>query len=121
MERYGAFVKKLNDAEIAAKSVEISKSLTGMTGGFVGYDLGVTQTIGDSARLAVSIRNRSDKMTREMLAGISSALKIDIRLAESKVVPIYEMHGWITVRREGGRILSLTENIPQTEDILSTL
>ena len=113
--------KKLNEAQITAKCVEVGKCLIGVAPGLVTMDLGVSQTIGDAARFAVSIRNRADLLQRESLAGISTALKIDFRIAESKILPLYETLGWVTIKHSGSRIDSITENIPPTQDILSVL
>jgi len=60
-------------------------------------------------------------MPRDLLAGISTALKIDYRIAESRILPIYEELGWVDVKRTGGRIDTISEHIPPTEDVLSTL
>ena len=111
----------MNDAQIATKCVELGKCLIGTSAGLVTYDLGTTQTTGDAARFAVSIRNRADVLPRESLAGISSALKIDFRVVEGKIIPIYESLGWIGVKRKGLRIESISENIPPTQDVLSNL
>lgn len=111
----------MDDAQIAARCVEISKCLVGTQSGLVTYDLGTNQTTGDAARLAVSIRSRSDKLSREMLAGLSSALKIDFRVAESKIVPMFEEFGWATVKREGNKIVRVVETIPPTQDVLGKL
>ena len=112
---------KLDDAQITARCVEISKCLVGTQSGLVNYDLGTNQTTGDSARLAVSIRNRSDKLSRELLAGLASALKIDFRVAESKIIPMFDDFGWTKTKRDGRRMVSLTETIPPTQDVLGTL
>lgn len=113
--------KKLNDAQITTKCVELGKCLIGTSAGLVNYDMGITQTTGDAARFAVSIRNRADLLPRESLAGISSALKVDFRVVEGKIIPLYETLGWIEMRKNGSRIESISENIPPTQDVLSTL
>ncbi len=113
--------EKLNNAQITARCVEISKCLTGTTGGLIDYYLGDTQTTGDSARLAVSIRNRSEKLSSESLAAICTALKIDFRVAEGKIIPLYDSLGWVDLRKTGNRIESLTDIIPPTEDVLRVL
>jgi hypothetical protein len=114
-------LRKLNDAEKAAKCVEISKCLIGFQSGLINLDLGNTQTIGDAARLAVRIRGQTDDISRDLLAGISTALKVDFRIAESKILPIYEELGWVDVKWSGKKAEQITEKIPPTEDILSKL
>jgi hypothetical protein len=115
-------MKKLNDAQITAKSVEISKCLVNTSPALVNYDLGITQSIGDAARLAVSIKRLQDRIQRSTIAGVSSALKIDFRIAESKIIPLYEALGWITdLRKTGNKVDSFIEQIPPPEDILSLL
>ena len=101
--------------------MEISKCLIGTQSGLVNFDLGTSQTAGDAARLAVSLRSRSDSLSREMLAGLSTALKVDFRVAESKIIPLFEDFGWVESIRSGSRITSLTETIPPTQDVLGTL
>jgi len=112
-------LRKLNNAEITAKCVEISKCLIDLHGGMVQFDLNDTQTIGDTTRLAVSIRNRSEVIPREVFAGISSAVKVSY--PEARILPILEQLNWVDVKRTGSKIESITEKIPPTEDVLSTL
>lgn len=113
--------RRLDDAQITAKSVEISKCLSGTSPSLVGYDFGETLTTGDAARLAVSIRNRGDEITRDKLAAISTALKIDIRVVEGKILPLYESFNWVDIKRSGTKVSGISENIPPTSDILATL
>ena len=101
--------------------MEISKCLSGISPSLVGYDFGETLTTGDAARLAVSIRNRGDEITRATLAAISTALKIDIRVVEGKILPLYESLDWVDIKKSGTKVSGISENIPPTSDILSTL
>ena len=110
----------LDESKITSKCVEISKSLLNTSPGFVGYDLGVSRCIGDVARVAVSIR-QAGEISREKFAGISTALKIDFRLAESDILSKLEELSWIELRKQGKKIVRVDEQIPPTEDILSTL
>lgn len=114
-------MKKLDPAQITAKSVEISKCLLNTQAGMVTLDLGDTRTIGDAARLAVSIKQLRERMKRETFAAVSSALKIDFRLAQSELLPLFEKLDWAEVKWKGSHVESLIERIPPTEDILSTL
>jgi hypothetical protein len=118
---WGEDLKRLNEAQITAKSVEISKCLINTATGLISYDLGTTQSIGDAARLAVGIRHYRDKIERETLAAVSSALKIDFRVVEAKILPMLEELDWIEVRRSGNRVSTVSEKIPPTVDILTTL
>lgn len=83
-------MKKLNKAQITAKCVEISKCLISTAPGLVLHDLDATLTVGDATRLAVAIRNHSEPIGKETLAGVSSALKIDSRIVESVYVPMWK-------------------------------
>ncbi|MFA4956674.1 MAG: hypothetical protein WC556_06840 [Candidatus Methanoperedens sp.] len=114
-------MKKLNKAQITAKSVEISKCLINTSPGLVDYDLGVTRRIGDAARLAVAIRCHAEPINRQNLAGVSSSLKMDFRNVESDFIPMFEKLDWIEVKQDGNRIGTITEKIPPAADILSTL
>lgn len=107
----------LNDAQITAKCVEISKCLVDTKSGFVDFDLRNSCGIGDAARLAVSIR-LAGEIDEETLAGISAALKLDFRLVRSEILSTYEGLGWASVNKKN-RII--TEHIPPTEDIISQL
>ncbi len=112
----------LNPAQITAKCVEVSKCLLNATGGLLYYDLGVTKDIGDAARLAVSIKQLQDRLEQKTLAGISAALKIDFRIVESKIIPLFQDLNWVSdVRLDNKRLSSFIEQIPPTQDILSTL
>jgi len=111
---------KLNDAQVAAKCVEISKSLLNTQVGLVNYDLWVSRSVGDATRFAVSIRQVGE-IEPNTLAAISAALKIDFRITKSEILPLFEDFGWIAVRRKGKTIKKIDEKIPPMEDVLSTL
>src|SRR5437867_1653431 len=115
-------MRKLSDAEITAKSVEINKCLINSApGSIINYDLGVTQTIGDAATLAISLKQRKQDVNKDVLGAICSALKIDFRVAESRILPKFETLGWGKILWNNGRLQSLTEKMPPTQDILGTL
>src|SRR5437660_1737380 len=111
----------LDDAQITAKSVEIGKCLLNAPAGPVKYDLETTLRIADAARLAVSIKNVRDKLSKEAIAGISSALKIDFRIANAEILPLFETLGWARIDWKGKHVESVVEQIPPTEDVLSKL
>jgi hypothetical protein len=111
---------KLNDAQITAKCVELSKCLVNTGAGFVNYDLRNTRAIGDAARIAVSIR-LAGELSEETFAGISTALKVDYRLTRSEMLPLFENLGWVETKKKNNIIQRITEHIPPTEDILSKL
>jgi hypothetical protein len=111
----------LNDAEITAKSVEVGKCLLNTQAGLVKYDLETTLRVADAARLAVSIKNVREKISKEAIAGITSALKIDFRIANAEILPLFESLGWARLDHKGKHIVSVTEQIPPTEDVLSVL
>ena len=111
---------RLNDAQVTAKCVELSKCLVNTSAGLINLDLQESRTIGDAARIAVSIR-QSDELDKKTFAGISTALKIDYRLAESGILNIFELLDWIEVKKRGRVITKIIEQIPPTEDILSEL
>ncbi len=112
---------RLDDADVASKAVEISKCLVGAAPGMYTHDLGVTRGIGDAARLAASIRRRGGTMNRETLAAVSTALKIDSRLTETDILPLFEGLGWGELKWKGARLEGFIERVPPGEDILSTL
>lgn len=112
---------KVDDANITSKAVEISKCLVGAAPGMYTHDLGVTREIGDAARLAASIRRRGGTMTRETLAAVSTALKIDSRLTETDLLPLFEGLGWGELKKKGVKVEGFIERVPPAEDILSTL
>jgi hypothetical protein len=114
-------LKILDNAQITSKAVEISKSLVGTAPGMFTHDLGVTGTIGDAARLALTIRQRGVEISRETLAAVSAALKIDSRLTESDLVPLFEDLGWWEVKRRGTKLLGVVERVPPVEDVLGIL
>jgi len=111
---------ELNDAQITAKCVELSKCLVNIGAGLINFDLSNSRTIGDVARVAVSIR-RAGELDEETFAAISTALKVDHRLARSEILDIFEGLGWAEVKRKGRVISKILEEIPPTEDILSKL
>jgi hypothetical protein len=111
---------RLNDAQITAKCVELSKCLVNIGAGLIDYDLGNSRTIGDAARIAVSIK-RAGELEPEVFAAISTALKVNYRLARSEILGIFEEFGWVDVKRKGEVISKIIEEIPPTEDILSKL
>ena len=111
---------KLNDAQITAKCVELSKCLVNVGAGLIEYDLGNSRTIGDAARVAVSIK-RAGELDPETFAAISTALKVNYRLARSEILGIFEELGWVDVKRKGGVVAKIVEQIPPAEDILSKL
>jgi hypothetical protein len=113
-------VVKLNDAQITAKCVELSKSLVNVGAGLIDYDLGNSRTIGDAARVAVSIK-RAGELDPETFAAISTALKVNYRLARSEILGLFEELGWADVKRKGGVVAKIVEQIPPAEDILSKL
>jgi hypothetical protein len=112
---------KLNNAQIASKCVEVSKCLVNTGVGLVNYDLATTRSLGDAARLAVSIKRVQDPIPREMLGAITAALKIDFRVGEAELLPLLEQLNWIRASRKGKSIESIRETLPPVEDILSTL
>ncbi len=85
------------------------------------HDLGVTREIGDAARLAASIRRRGGTMNRETIAAVSTALKIDSRLTETALLPLFENLGWGEVKTKGSKLEGFIERVPPGEDILSSL
>lgn len=111
---------RLNDAQITAKCVELSKCLVDIAAGLINYDLKESRTIGDAARIAVSIKH-ADELDKRTFAGISTALKVDYRLAESGILDIFESLNWVEVKRKGKVISKVIEQIPPTEDVLSEL
>jgi len=111
---------KLNDAQITAKCVELSKCLVNTGAGLVNYDLRNSRAIGDTARVTVSIR-RAGELDEETFAGVSTALKVDYRLARAEILNTLEELGWVEVKRKGKVISKIVEKIPPTEDILSKL
>ncbi len=118
------FVTKLGDADITSKAVEISKCLVGAAPGMYTHDLGATRQVGDAARLAASIRRRGGIMSKETLAAVSTALKIDSNRTETGLLPLFETIGWGEIKRKaghGGKVEGFEERVPPGEDILSTL
>ena len=113
-------MSKLDDAEITAKCVEISKCLVNIGAGMVNYDLRDSRTIGDASRIAVSIK-RAGEIDKETFAAISTALKVDFRFALSEIINLFEDLSWVETRRKGKNITKIVEMIPPTEDVLSTL
>jgi hypothetical protein len=114
-------VKKLDDADITSKAVEISKCLVGAGPGMYTHDLGVTREVGDAARLAASIRRRGGTMTKETLAAVSTALKVDSSRTESGLLPLFQRLGWGEIKWKGAKVVGFEERVPPGEDILSTL
>ena len=110
----------MNEAEVAAKCVEISKCLLNTQVSLMNYDLCITRAIGDATRFAVSIR-QARELDLNTLAVVSAALKIDFRVVKSEVLPLFEDYDWIEVDRKGSAIRRVDEKIPPTEDVLSTL
>jgi len=111
---------KLNDAQITAKCVEISKCLVNVSSGLIDYDLGNSRTVGDAARIAASIR-LAGELNSETFAALSTALKINYRVASSEILSIFEELDWVDVKRRGKKITKIVEKIPPAEDILSQL
>lgn len=111
---------KLNDAQITSKCVEISKCLVNIGAGLINYDLKNSRTVGDAARIAVSIK-RAGELETETFAAISTALKVDYRLALSEILSLFEELNWAEAKRTGKNITKIVETIPPTEDILATL
>ncbi|MFX0069405.1 MAG: hypothetical protein ACFFA1_08505 [Promethearchaeota archaeon] len=111
---------KLNDAQITSKCVELSKCLVNVGAGLIDYDLGNSRAIGDAARIAVSIK-LAGELTPETFAAISTALKVNYRLARSEILDMFEGFNWVNVRRKGGALTKIIEQIPPAEDILSNL
>lgn len=111
----------LNDAQIASKCVEVSKSLSNLESSLFTYDLRDTTTIGDAARLCVCIKNISERITERMLAAAAASLKIHYRIVQSQLLPLFEYLGWVRIKRAGNKIESFIEQIPPTQDFLSTL
>lgn len=114
-------MKSLNPAQIAAKCVEISKSLVNTQVGLHGYDLWNTRSIGDASRLAVSIRQTETIDSDEKLASVAEALKIEFRVISSELLELFEKLGWVEIQRDGRRIKRVDEMIPPVEDVLSIL
>jgi len=110
-----------NPAEIAAKCVEVSKSLLNTQVGLHGFDLATTRRAGDFARFATAIRRARLIESPEQLAAVSNALKIEYRLLETDVVPTLEEFDWLRVIRDGKKIRRIEESIPPVEDVLSTI
>ena len=81
----------------------------------------MTQTIGDAARLALTVRQRGAEISRETLAGVSATLKIDSRLTESDILPLFADLGWWEIKRNGGKMIGVVERVPPVEDVLGTL
>ena len=65
----------MNEAEVAAKCVEISKCLLNTQVSLMNYDLCITRAIGDATRFAVSIR-QARELDLNTLAVVSAALKL---------------------------------------------
>jgi len=116
----GIELPSMNEAEICAKCVEVSKSLLNTSIGMVALDLRNTISIGDMARLAVSIR-RTGEIQGKTFNAISTALKIDPRISESQILNEFENLSWVDIKRDGRHIKRIDEHIPPTEDVLGRL
>ena len=110
----------LSDEEICSKCVEISKSLTNTSIGVVGIDLKNSRKIGDSARLAASIR-RAGEITPHNFDAVATTLKIDARIAEDSILKDFEELGWVEIKRDGRKIERIDEFIPPTTNLLGSL
>ncbi len=104
-------MRKLDSSKITAKCVEVSKCLINKEVGFHDYDLDVTRSIGDIARLAANIR-QSGTIYPEQLAAISAAIKQDYRTIRADSLPTLEDLGWVEIRWDGRKIRRIDESIP---------
>ena len=111
----------MNPAEIAAKSVEISKALVNTSTGMHNFDLEVTRSIGDLTRLAVTLSRAVSIDSEQQIAAISQALKIDYRIAKNELFTKLDELNWIDIKWDGARIKRIDEKIPPIEDVMATL
>lgn len=110
----------LENAQIATKCVEVSKSLVNTQIGLHSYELQTTRKIGDAARFAATIR-MSGHMSEGVLAAVGDSLKIDFRIISAEIIPMFKDYGWIDTINEGSHIKRIDEDIPPIDDVLSTL
>lgn len=113
-------MRKLTQAEITAKCVEISKCFLDKTTGLHESDLADTINIGNLARVSANIRQMGE-ITGNKFTTLGSVLKIPYQLLISDVSTQMEELNWISVERKGRRIIRVEEHLPPPEDILSTL
>ena len=110
----------MDNAQIAAKCVEISKCLINRGSGLYTFDLDDTRKIGNIARFAANIR-QSEQISEQQLAAIADTLKQDYSIVRSDTLPFLEELGWVEAYKEGRKIIRIEEYLPPLEDILSTL
>jgi hypothetical protein len=113
-------LKKLNNADITAKCVEISKCLLNTEVGFQDYDLDTTRTVGDIARFAANIR-QAGTLEEETLVAIGVALKIDYKDIRNDILPTMEDLEWISTYGAGRKIQKIDEYIPPLDTVLDEL
>ena len=113
-------MSKMDHAQITAKCVETSKCLINKEAGLHDYDLDVTRSIGDIARLAVNIR-QAGSFDLQKLASISAAIKQNFTTVRSDSLSTLEELGWVETYKEGTKIKRIDESIPPLEDILASL
>jgi hypothetical protein len=113
-------MSKMDHAQITAKCVETSKCLINKEAGLHDYDLDVTRSIGDIARLAVNIR-QTGSFDFKKLASISAAIKQNFTTVRSDSLSTLEELGWVETYKEGTKIKRIDESIPPLEDILASL
>ncbi len=109
----------MNNAETAAKSVEISKSLINKEAGFHDFDLYVTKTIGNTARLAANLRKRGI-ISYDEIGGISQVVKQDFSTTIDGCLPILQDLGWLEINKTR-KDTYIQEYIPPMSDVLGTL
>jgi hypothetical protein len=85
--------------------------------GYYGYDLDLSRTVGDTARLAANLR-QAGIVGLDQLAAIALAIKEDFRVVRSDILPRLEELGWVEIIRQDGKIVGVNESIPPLEDIL---
>ena len=74
----------MDNAQIAAKCVEISKCLINRGSGLHTFDLDDTRTIGNIARFAANIR-QSEQISEQQLAAIADTLKQDYSIGYAAI------------------------------------
>lgn len=113
-------LKKLDNADITAKCVEISKCLLNKEVGFQGYDLDITRSVGDTARFAANIRQAGTLEKKQLLA-IGVALNIEYRDILNDVLPLMDELGWVQSYGSGRKTQRIDEFIPPLDEVLDNL
>lgn len=114
-------MNSLDRAQIAIKSVEISKSMINVPNGLHNYDLRVTRQVGDTARFSAVLRNTGSIDSEKLIAAIGAALKLDYNYINMSILPLMEEYGWLNRIKDGKRLKRLDEEIPPIEDVLNQL